>query len=126
MGGLVIIVDLATRLLQQQGGDTTFASLLEGVDYALNATFFAIAGANVLRETGRVALAAIAGAVAGLVDGAVVSAATLMAPPPGLPATLTPDQLVMESLLWNALIGIAVAAASAWFSLATRKRVGGP
>jgi hypothetical protein len=83
IGGLVIIVDLGTQLMQQRmsaqdgGGDLDQANLIS------NVVLFSILGAVVARQTGVFYLAALAGLLASLLDGLVVVAATSLAPPPG-------------------------------------------
>ncbi len=115
MGGLVIIVDLATKATQQRTVGTDLFDVL-GVDYVLNAIFFSIAGASVLRETGAVRFALLAGLLAGMLDGVVVAASDAVAPLPGTPS----DPAFW--LLFNPGLGMLLAAASAWFTRRGQRR----
>ena len=123
MGGLVIIADLATRLIEQRAGASPdVGATLEVVDNVLNAIFFSIAGTAVVRETGLIRLAALAGLLAGAIDGAVVGAAVALAPPPDVAPEVTPEALWLSSIVLNSTLGMAIAAASAWFGQLARRR----
>ncbi len=125
MGSLIIIVDLATRALQQRIGEgAEMAAVLDAVDNVLNAIFFSVAGAAVLRETGLVRLGALAGLIAGTLDGAVVGAAIAIARPPDIPAEIGADALWLAALIQNAILGTILGAGAAWFSSLARRRSG--
>lgn len=125
MGGLMIVVDLATRAMQQrlpEGADT--GALLAGANLLLNALFLSILGTSVLRQTGRVRLAALGGLVAGLLDGIVVGAASALAPPGNLGGELTPGELWLEMVLQNLVLGVVLASLSAWIGTLARRGAG--
>ncbi len=116
MGGLVIIADLATKAAQQRTVGTDLFDVLGVVDYVLNAIFFSVAGASVLRETGAVRFALLAGLLAGVLDGVVVAASDAVAPLPGMPTDPAQDLLI------NMGQGMLLAAASAWFTRRGQRR----
>jgi hypothetical protein len=125
VGGLVIIVDLGTKAMEQRlGTGAEVRSILDPLDLILNAILFSIAGASVLRETRSIRLAALTGLLAGLLDGLVVAAADALAPPePG--ATALQGDAVASVVVQNVLIGVVLAAASAWFTRLGQRRRGG-
>jgi hypothetical protein len=124
IGGLVIIVDLGTKAVEQRlGTGVEVRSILDPLNLILNAILFSIAGASVLRETQSIRLAALAGLLAGLLDGLVVAAADALAPPPPV-GTPAPDTVGYEIVLYNVVIGVALAAASAWFTRLGQRRRG--
>jgi hypothetical protein len=129
IGGLVIIVDLGTKALQQRlaaGGDASNA--VYSLSLILNAVLFSIAGASTLRETHSIRLAALAGLLAGLLDGVVVAAADALTPPIPPPPAGTPPlsqaDMIGSDIVLNALIGVVLAAASAWFTRLGQRRRG--
>jgi hypothetical protein len=123
IGGLIIIVDLGAKALQQRlapGSDV--AQTLEPVDLVLNAILLSIAGAAVVRETHSVRLSALAGLIAGLLDALVLAAADVLAPTPGASVSV-PDALIGNITL-NVLTGVVLAAASGWFTRLSQRRTG--
>jgi hypothetical protein len=83
LGGLVIIVDLASQVASQRTVSADDLDFIENADQILNFLLFSILGVVVVRDSGLVYLGAIAGIFASLLDAIVVAAATSMAPPPG-------------------------------------------
>lgn len=122
----MIVVDLATRAIEQAAGDTQAIGSLDALNLVLNGALYAVLGTVVLRETGRVGLAALAGLLAGVLDGIVVGAAAALAPPGGLPPEMTAEQIWQGSLVLNAVLGTLLTTSSAWLSrLIRRPRPGG-
>ena len=116
-----IVADLAGIALQQRLGPDA-ADTIQSADLAVNAVLLAIAGSQVLRETGRVLLSAATGVLAGLIDGVVISAAGSMAPLPG--QQVSPEMLLVGNLVWNVGLGLVLAGAAAWVSRLARRRPG--
>ena len=108
IGGLVIIADLGLRLVEQRVSNQDVQSWLAGADLSINIVLFAFVGWAVMRETGGVYLASLAGLLAGLVDGLVVAASNSMAPPPGVEA-VAPE----SDVAWNLLLGMLFATVAA-------------
>ena len=120
IGGLIIIADLGTLVIQQRiaaGPDVLNA--LDIADQVVSILLYSLVGVAVQRETGRVYLGGLAGLLAGLLDGIVLAAAASLAPRPGDEAN-TPEM----QLLWNVIEGALLAAVSAWFSTLARRRAG--
>jgi hypothetical protein len=111
MGGLVIIVDLSYKLVQQRLGAATgeLGPPLLVLNFLLNAALFVTAGVATARDTGSIRLAVLAGFLAGVLDGLVLAAAESLAPQPGQP-TAGAD----FDILLNATIGTLLAAAGGW------------
>jgi hypothetical protein len=105
-------------VVQLRSGGQDAAEMLATVDQLVNAVLLAVAGMSVLRETGRVSLAAAAGLLAGFLDAIVIAVANNINPPPdaGDPSRL---------LLWNIAQGPVLAGAAAWVSSLARRRSGG-
>jgi hypothetical protein len=123
IGGLIIIVDLAAKALQQRlapGSDVVQS--LEPVDLMLNAILLSIAGAAVMRETHSVRMSALAGLIAGLLDALVLAAADVLAPTPGAPMSVS-DALIGNISL-NVITGVVLAAAAGWFTRLSQRRSG--
>lgn len=117
VGGIAIIVDLTTQLVSNRlSGSPDQLGVLDGVNLLLNLVIYSVGGAAVFRETGQVRLAALMGLLAGLFNGLVIGAATVMARPAGLSPEFTADMIWQVSLLQNMLIGTLLASVSAWFS----------
>jgi membrane-bound metal-dependent hydrolase YbcI (DUF457 family) len=116
LGGLVIIVDLASQATSQRTVSTDDLEVIASVDQIINFVLFSILGAVVVRDSGRIYLGAVAGIFASLLDATVVAAATSMAPLPG-PAeeavlfgmTISP---VFAGFLFNLAIGTVFAGIS--------------
>ena len=119
IGGLVIIVDLGTQLIQQRMNGQDVGTELEQANLISNVVLFSILGAIVARQTGVFYLAALAGLLASLLDGLVVAAAASMAPPPGEQAP------VDVYLLTNVAYGTIPAAVSGFVS-SLIERASGP
>ena len=123
IGGLIIIVDLAAKALQQRlapGSDVV--QTLEPVDLVLNAILLSIAGVAVMRETHSVRMSALAGLIAGLLDALVLAAADVLAPTPGGPTSMS-DALIGNISL-NVITGVVLAAAAGWFTRLSQRRSG--
>ena len=123
IGGLVIIVDLGAKALQQRtttGSD--LAQSLEPIDLVLNAILLSIAGAAVVRETHSVRLSALAGLIAGLLDALVLAAADVLTPAPG--GTVSVPDALIGNITLNVLTGVVLAAASGWFTRLSMRRSG--
>ena len=118
MGGLIIIVDLGSRLVQQRAESTP--DLITAIDFAdlfINIILLSFLGAAVLRETGAIYLAVLAGMLAGLIDGIVVAASVSLAPRTG-------DQPPEETILWNLVLGAVFAGISAAVNRLVQRRSG--
>src|SRR4051812_34901486 len=83
MGGLVIIVDLATQAMQQRSPTPESINDLAIANQVLNVVMFSVLGAIVARQTGLFVLSALAAVIAAVIDGIVVAAAASLAPTPG-------------------------------------------
>jgi len=122
IGGLVIIADLGTRAIDQRTSSVDVQSSLDAADLIINVVLFAFCGVAVVRETGAVYLAILAGLLASLLDGLVVAATDSMAPPPG-------QWSVEDDILRNVLIGTLCTAISAlvnWLILRRPRSGPGP
>lgn len=101
IGGLVIIVDLATHaILQRVTGEDVLVEI-GAANQIANVVLFSILGAVVARRTGMFYLSALAGLLASLLDGAVVLAAASLAPLPGNPAPV--DQYLLQNLAYGVI-----------------------
>lgn len=126
IGGLVAIVDLLVLLAIQRTGLSEDDLMLQLVNNGLNALLYWFLGSVVYRETGRVSSGATAGVIAGLLDGTVIGAARALMGPMG-DATgqpLPPDQVFLGLLIQNVLLGMVLAALSAWFARNVRRPTG--
>ncbi len=103
IGGLVIIVDLATQVLMQRSLAPEEVDAIGAADEMVNFVLFSILGILVVRDTAIIYLGAIAGVFASLLDAVVVAAATSMAPPVGQPAPIA------DVFLFNLAIGTVFA-----------------
>jgi hypothetical protein len=111
IGGLIIIVDLATHaLLQRMTGDADVLAELGNANTIANVVLFSILGAVVARQTGIWYLSALAGLIAALLDGIVVATAASLAPPPG--EAMPVDMYLAQ----NIIIGTVPAAVSGFVS----------
>jgi hypothetical protein len=114
IGGLIIIVDLITRLLlQPANADDRGAIAL--VDNLFSWILFSILGIVVVRETGLFYLGAIAGVFAALIDAIVVAAAAILAPLSGL---MSVEEIFANNLVYGALFagvsGVVYALVQRW------------
>jgi hypothetical protein len=120
IGGLVIIADLGTRAIDQRTANVDVQSSLDAADLIINVVLFAFCGVAVVRETGAVYLAVLAGLLASFLDGLVVAATDSMAPPPG-------PWSVEDDILRNVLIGTLCTTISALVNwLILRRTRSGP
>jgi len=103
LGGLVIIVDLATQLALQRPLEPQEVDAVYAANQILNFVLFAILGIFVVRDSDLMYLGAIAGLFASLLDAVVVAAATSMTPPVGQPSP------VEDVFLSNLVIGTVFA-----------------
>ena len=103
MGGLVIIVDLATQVALQRMPAPDEVDAIGAADEIINFVLFSILGILVVRDSGLIYLGAIAGVFASLLDTVVVAAAASMAPPAGQPAPIG------DVFLFNLAIGTVFA-----------------
>lgn len=118
VGGLLIIVDLATRIVQQRGSTAPEgASPIDLIDLFINIILLSFLGAAVLRETSMVYLSVLAGMLAGFLDGLVIAASVSLAPRAG-------DQAPEEHILWNVILGAVFAGISAGVNQLVRRRSG--
>ena len=76
LGGLVIIVDLATQVASQRTLVPDDLDAIWAADEIINFVLFSILGILVVRDTGLIYLGAVAGIFASLLDATVVAAAT--------------------------------------------------
>jgi hypothetical protein len=111
IGGLVVIVDLGTQVIEQRLTDPETINSLIVADFVANIILFTMMGAIIARESGLTLLgviaALIAGLVASLVDGIVVATAASFAPARGTPLP------VQEYMLENMTIGTLATGLSA-------------
>ena len=119
IGGLAIIADLATRVVDQRLASQDAQNWLTTADLCVSIVLFAFVGWAVMRETGGVYLASLAGLLAGLLDGLVVAASNSMAPPPGV-ETVSPE----GDITWNLLLGMLFATVAALVSRLVLRRPG--
>ena len=103
MGGLVIIVDLASQVASQRTLIVDDLDAIWAADEIINFVLFSLLGILVVRDSGLIYLGAIAGVFASLLDAIVVAAATSMAPPAG------PAAPIEEVFLFNLAIGTVFA-----------------
>jgi hypothetical protein len=82
IGGLIIIVDLASTALAQRTVSVDDAAAIDQVDNLINYLLFSLLGVLVARDTGILWSGAIAGVLASLLDAIVVTAAAVLAPGP--------------------------------------------
>jgi hypothetical protein len=82
IGGLIIIVDLASTALAQRTVSVDDAAAIDQVDNLINYLLFSLLGVLVARDTGMLWSGAIAGVLASLLDAIVVTAAAVLAPGP--------------------------------------------
>jgi hypothetical protein len=82
IGGLIIIVDLASTALAQRTVSVDDAAAIDQVDNLINYLLFSLLGVLVARDTGMLSSGAIAGVLASLLDAIVVTAAAVLAPGP--------------------------------------------
>jgi hypothetical protein len=108
IGGLVIILDLLFMLLMERSGSVNAedAAAFVQIDLFLNVMLFALLGVLVVRDTTLMLAGFVAGFFAGLLDAIVVTAASVMVPPPP-----TADAL-WGQFAQNVLVGMAVAGLS--------------
>jgi hypothetical protein len=88
IGGLVIITDLTATAMIERTVSADDLSTIADVDEILNYVLFSLLGVLVVRETSVMLSGAVAGFLAALLDAIVVSAASLMVPPPPQPEAL--------------------------------------
>ena len=105
-GGLVIIVDLATRAISQRTLSPDDISAVHLADELLNYLLYSVLGIAVVRETHVMYAGVLAGLVASLLDAIVISAAAVIVPPSDLTGT------VEELFVSNVLIGTLFAGVS--------------
>jgi hypothetical protein len=105
-GGLVIIVDLASRALMQRSLSPDDQALVATMDDVANYLLFSVLGIIVVRDTGIMYLGAIAGIAAALLDATVVAAATLMAPPAGQ-APAVEDVFITNIVIGTLFAGVS-------------------
>ena len=106
VGGLVIIIDLLTMLITEQTANPDEIAVWAQVDEFANYILFSLLGVLVVRDTGVMLTGAVAGVFASLLDAIVVTAASLMVPPP-----LTTDVLEFR-FAYNLIIGVVFAGLS--------------
>jgi cellobiose-specific phosphotransferase system component IIC len=82
IGGLVVIVDLLTMLLIEQTANPDEIVMWASIDEVANYVLFSLLGVLVVRDTGVMLAGAVAGIFASLLDAIIVTAASLMIPPP--------------------------------------------
>lgn len=82
IGGLVIIVDLLTMLITEQTANQDEILVWAQIDEFANYVLFSLLGVLVVRDTGLMLSGVVAGVFASLLDAIVVTAASLMVPPP--------------------------------------------
>jgi hypothetical protein len=111
IGGLVVIADLSTQVIEQRLTDAEAINSLVVADFVVNIVLFTMMGAIIAREAGLtllgVLVAAGAGLVASLVDGVVVATAASFAPARGEPLP------VQQYMLENVTIGTLATGLSA-------------
>jgi hypothetical protein len=92
LGGLIVIADLGTQVLEQRMTDEEAIQSLRVADYVVNIVLFTMLGAILARESGLTLLgimaAVIAGFLASLVDGIVVATAASLTRPLPMPQYL--------------------------------------
>jgi hypothetical protein len=106
VGGLVIIVDLASRAIVQRSLSADDQALVATIDDIANYLLFSALGIIVVRDTGIIYLGAIAGVFAALLDASVVALATLMAPPAG-PAPAVEDVFITNLVIGTLFAGVS-------------------
>jgi hypothetical protein len=111
IGGLVVIADLGTQVIEQRLTDPEAVNSLVVADFVVNIVLFTMMGAIIARESGLTLLgivaAAGAGLIASLVDGIVVATAASFAPPRAEPLP------VQQYLIENVAIGTLATGLSA-------------
>jgi hypothetical protein len=108
IGGLVIIADLGSRVLQQRLTSQEIQNGIDVADWVVNIVLFSFVGVAVMRETAAVYLASLAGLLAGLIDGLVVAASNSMAPRPGV-EPVPPEADILQNLLLGMLFATVAA-----------------
>jgi hypothetical protein len=105
IGGLIVIADLGTQVIEQRLTDQEAINSLVVADFVVNIVLFTMMGAIIAREAGLTLLgivaAASAGLIASLVDGVVVVAAASFAPPRAEP--LPVQQYLIENVTLGTL-----------------------
>jgi hypothetical protein len=123
IGGLVIIVDLSSQALSQPiSGSPDDRSTLAFADHVLNYVLFSIVGILVVRDTRALYLCALAGLLAALLDGVVVTAAAMMTPSADKPLTM---ELLVAYFAENLGSGTAFAAVSGYIYVFMQRFSGG-
>jgi hypothetical protein len=111
IGGLIVIADLGTQVIEQRLTDAEAINSLVVADFVINIVLFTMLGAIIARESGLTLLgivaAALAGMLAALVDGIVVATAASIAPARAEPLPMP------QYLLENVAIGTLATALSA-------------
>lgn len=129
LGGITTVVDLALLAVQQRtvGGTPGEDPLFGSLSLVASAVLYSTAGASVVRDTGRVAFAATAGLLAGMIDGMVVGAASAMLTPvsPGTPEAANAQLLWLNVLALNVLLGLLLALLAATIVNLMARRMGG-
>jgi len=82
IGGLVIITDLSATAIIERTVSADDVAAIGDIDEILNYVLFSLLGVLVVRETSVMLSGAVAGVFASLLDAIVVTAASLMVPPP--------------------------------------------
>jgi hypothetical protein len=106
LGGLVIIVDLATRVFSQRAVSQDDVSAVRLADELLNYILYSILGIAVVRETRVIYAGVLAGLIASLLDAIVIAAAAVVTPPTDLTGS------VEELFISNVLVGTLFAGIS--------------
>lgn len=115
IGGLIIIVDLASTALAQRTVSVDDTAAIAQVDDLVNYLLFSLLGVLVARDTGMLFSGALAGVLASLLDAVVVTAATVLAPAP------PPLDVLEFSFARNLVIGTVFAGlAGVVYTLAQR------
>ena len=82
IGGLVIITDLSATAIIERTFSADDAAAIADIDEILNYVLFSLLGVLVVRDTSMMLSGVVAGVFASLLDAIVVTAASLMVPPP--------------------------------------------
>jgi hypothetical protein len=82
IGGLVIITDLSATAIIERSVSADDVAAVSDIDEILNYVLFSLLGVLVVRDTSVMLSGAVAGVFASLLDAIVVTAASLMVPPP--------------------------------------------
>lgn len=108
LGGLVIIVDLASQAASQRTVSADDLEVIASVDQIINFVLFSILGAVVVRDSGLIYLGAVAGIFASLLDACVVAAATTLAPLPGPVEQVTLFGMAISPVFAGFLFNLAI------------------